>query len=100
MSYITTRYAVMTREVKRSSRKIKGKIIKMAVFWAVVPCRLVYVYCSFRGLYSLHRLHGATNQKTAIFTVTAVRNSRHKEKNILNNSDENSETHDSNVGLI
>jgi hypothetical protein len=31
--------------------------MKMAVFWFVAPCSLVEVY----------RLHGATNQNTAIF---------------------------------
>jgi hypothetical protein len=28
--------------------------MKMAVFWVVVPCRLVWVYRRFRGLYCLH----------------------------------------------
>jgi hypothetical protein len=28
--------------------------MKMAVFWVVVPCRLVWVYRHFRGLYCLH----------------------------------------------
>jgi hypothetical protein len=28
--------------------------MKMAVFWVVAPCRLVYVYQRIRGLYCLH----------------------------------------------
>jgi hypothetical protein len=59
----------------------------MAVFWDVAPCSLVDTERSFRGGYSFHhqgdaplkrrtistRLHGATAQKTAIFTLVAVR---------------------------
>jgi hypothetical protein len=40
--------------------------MKMAVFWVLAPCRLVWVYRRFRGLYCLHH-QGATTQKTAIF---------------------------------
>jgi hypothetical protein len=53
----------------------------MAVFWVVVPCRLVEVYQRFRGPCCLHhqddstRRHGATTQKTTIFVLTAVRTS-------------------------
>jgi hypothetical protein len=32
-------------------------MLKMAVFWIVAPCRLVWVYKYFRGLYCLHH-HG------------------------------------------
>jgi hypothetical protein len=51
---------------------LKAASIKMAVFWVVASCRLVWVYRRFRGLYCLHHqgddwLHGATTQKTAIF---------------------------------
>jgi hypothetical protein len=48
--------------------------MKIAVFWVVAPCSLVEVYQRFRGPCCLHHqgddiaLHGATTQKTAIFT--------------------------------
>jgi hypothetical protein len=41
----------------------------VAVFWVVVPCRLVQVYHT--------SLHGATTQKTAIFILTAVKTASH-----------------------
>jgi hypothetical protein len=47
---------------------MKTKSLKnmwMAVFWVVAPCNLVEVCLRFR--------HGATNQKTAIFLLMAVR---------------------------
>jgi hypothetical protein len=74
--------------------------MKMAVFWVVAPCRQVWVYRRFRGLYCLHHLgdytdpdagpddggstdfwivgklmpvlHGATIQKTASFNGVLV----------------------------
>jgi hypothetical protein len=57
-----------------------------ALFWVSAPCRLAWVSQRFRGLYCLHhqgdekslqthtRLHGTTTQKTAIFILTAMRN--------------------------
>jgi hypothetical protein len=42
--------------------------MKMAVFWDVAPCGLVEIDRSFRDASS--RLHGATSQKTVIFSVT------------------------------
>jgi hypothetical protein len=63
--------------------------IKMAVFWVVAPCSLVEVYQHFRGAYRLmmeaasasetsvnfYQTRWATNQKTAIFILAAVRTS-------------------------
>jgi hypothetical protein len=54
----------------------------MAVFWVVTTCNLVEVY-RFRGSCCLqeqgdlkfYQIQGATNQKTAIFVITAVRTS-------------------------
>jgi hypothetical protein len=56
----------MTFSVSRSwgSHAVSTKI---AVFWVVAPCRLVWVYRRFRGLYCLQH-HGAL--KTAIFTFS------------------------------
>jgi hypothetical protein len=45
-----------------------SQFVKMAIFWIVAPCSLVEVY----PLVST-RLHGATNQNTAIFILAAVR---------------------------
>jgi hypothetical protein len=33
---------------------VRMKLMKMAVFWTVAPCRLVWVYRRLRGLYCLH----------------------------------------------
>jgi VanZ family protein len=54
--------------------------MKMAVFWGVAPGSVVEVYQLFRGPCCLHhqgdrpddRLHGATTQKTAIFTYNIL----------------------------
>jgi hypothetical protein len=70
--------------------------LKMAVFWVVAPCRLVWVYRRFRGLYCLHHQGDEavqTSEKLVnshqssprynpeashlIFIVTAVENSSH-----------------------
>jgi hypothetical protein len=47
---------------------LRESLSKMAVFWVVAPCRLVWVY---------QNLPTATTQKTAIFIVTVVRNLCH-----------------------
>jgi hypothetical protein len=44
---------------------------KMAVFWVVAPCRLVWPYINTS-------LHGATTQKTAKFIIIAMRTSSRK----------------------
>jgi hypothetical protein len=53
--------------------------MKITVFWVVAPCSLVEVYWRYRGACCFHnqgdRLHSATTQKTAIFTLAAVRTS-------------------------
>jgi hypothetical protein len=49
-------------------------IIKVAVFWDVAPCSLVEIDRRLDVLTaSIIILHGATSQKTAIFTLVAVR---------------------------
>jgi hypothetical protein len=35
-------------------RDLAYTVMKMAVFWVVAPCTLVWVYQRFRGLYCLH----------------------------------------------
>jgi hypothetical protein len=50
----------------------------MAVFWVVAPCRLVGVTDVSEVLVAsifrvMTRLHGASTQQTAIFTITVVR---------------------------
>jgi hypothetical protein len=49
---------------------------KMAVFCVVSPCRLVWVYQRFRGLYCLHHQEVST-QKIVILTFATVTTSNH-----------------------
>jgi hypothetical protein len=44
----------------------RERFLKMAVFWAVAPYRLVWVYRRFRGLYCLHHQGGESRGETLI----------------------------------
>jgi hypothetical protein len=49
----------------------KRNSLKMAVFWLVTPCRLVWVYQHFRDLYCLHQQGGAMMERAEASETSA-----------------------------